>query len=74
MACLTLSPGARKPFPCTTSCCRSRAPRRRKPTVRPRILVADDNSDMRQYLARLLSEQYEVETVANGRSALQSRA
>ena len=39
--------------------------------LRPRILVADDNSDMRQYLARLLSEQYEVETVANGRSALQ---
>src|SRR5580704_18061804 len=28
----------------------------------PRILIADDNSDMRQYLARLLSEQYEVQT------------
>jgi signal transduction histidine kinase len=40
--------------------------------VRPRVLVADDNSDMRQYLARLLSEQYEVEAVADGQSALQS--
>jgi signal transduction histidine kinase len=39
---------------------------------RPRVLVADDNSDMRQYLARLLSEQYEVETVADGQAALQA--
>jgi CheY-like chemotaxis protein len=40
--------------------------------VRPRVLIADDNSDMRHYLARLLSEQYEVETVADGQSVLQS--
>ncbi len=40
--------------------------------VRPRVLVADDNSDMRQYLSRLLSEQYEVETVADGEAALQA--
>jgi signal transduction histidine kinase len=40
--------------------------------VRPRVLIADDNSDMRQYLARLLSEQYEVETVTDGQAALQS--
>ena len=40
--------------------------------VRPRVLVADDNSDMRQYLSRLLSEQYEVETVADGQAALQA--
>jgi signal transduction histidine kinase len=40
--------------------------------VRPRVLIADDNSDMRQYLARLLSEQYEVETVADGHEALQA--
>jgi signal transduction histidine kinase len=39
---------------------------------RPRVLVADDNSDMRQYLARLLSEQYEVETVADGQAVLQA--
>ena len=37
---------------------------------RARILIADDNADMRQYLARLLGEQYEVETVPDGRSAI----
>jgi signal transduction histidine kinase len=40
--------------------------------ARPRVLIADDNSDMRQYLARLLSEQYEVETVADGQAAVQA--
>ena len=40
--------------------------------VRPRILVADDNSDMRQYLARLLSELYDVETVSDGEEAMQA--
>ena len=40
--------------------------------VRPRVLIADDNSDMRQYLARLLSEQYEVETVADGQAAIET--
>ena len=38
---------------------------------RPRILVADDNADMRQYVARLLAEHYEVETVPDGEAALQ---
>ena len=42
--------------------------------IRPRVLVADDNSDMRQYLSRLLSEQYKVETVADGQAAFQGRA
>ncbi len=37
---------------------------------RPRILVADDNADMRQYLARLLSERYVVRTFPDGRAAL----
>jgi signal transduction histidine kinase/PAS domain-containing protein len=40
--------------------------------LRARVLVVDDNSDMRQYLSRLLSEQYEVETVADGQAALQA--
>jgi signal transduction histidine kinase len=40
--------------------------------VRPRVLIADDNSDMRQYLARLLSEHYEVETAADGQAAIQA--
>ncbi len=35
-----------------------------------RVLVADDNADMRSYLARLLSSHYEVELAANGEEAL----
>jgi len=35
-----------------------------------RILLADDNADMRDYLKRLLSQQYEVEAVADGIAAL----
>ncbi len=37
---------------------------------RPRLLIADDNADMRQYLARLLTERYNVQTVSNGQAAL----
>ncbi len=37
---------------------------------RPRILVVDDNADMRQYVARLLSGRYEVQTAADGQAAL----
>ncbi len=35
-----------------------------------RILLADDNADMRDYLKRLLSQYYEVESVADGVAAL----
>jgi PAS domain S-box-containing protein len=37
-----------------------------------RILLADDNADMRSYMQRLLGEEYEVEAVADGESALQT--
>ncbi len=37
---------------------------------RPRVLVADDNADMRAYLRRLLGDLYQVETAANGQDAL----
>ncbi|HEY0194924.1 MAG TPA: ATP-binding protein, partial [Kofleriaceae bacterium] len=37
---------------------------------RPRIVVADDNADMRDYLRRLLVGRWEVEAVGNGRVAL----
>jgi PAS domain S-box-containing protein len=43
---------------------------KQKAGVRPRVLVADDNGDMRQYLRRLLAEAYEVEVVADGTAAL----
>jgi signal transduction histidine kinase/DNA-binding response OmpR family regulator len=36
----------------------------------PRILVADDNADMRDYLTRLLAERHDVTAVADGRAAL----
>ena len=35
-----------------------------------RILLADDNADMRQYVLRLLGDNYEVQAVSNGREAL----
>lgn len=35
-----------------------------------RILIADDNADMRLYLKRLLSKSYRVEAVGNGEAAL----
>ncbi len=37
---------------------------------RSRVLLADDNADMRGYIHRLLSEHYEVEAVADGSAAL----
>ena len=38
--------------------------------MRPRVLVADDNADMREYIRRLLAERYEVETAPDGAAAL----
>lgn len=40
------------------------------PGGRPRILLADDNADMRDYVSRLLGDQYAVEAVADGAAAL----
>ena len=37
---------------------------------RPRVLLADDNADMRDYMRRLLAERYEVAAVADGAAAL----
>lgn len=37
---------------------------------RPRILIGDDNADMRDYLRRLLAARYEIEAVADGEAAL----
>ena len=39
-------------------------------TPRPRVLLADDNADMRDYLRRLLAGDYEVSAVGDGRAAL----
>ncbi len=37
---------------------------------RARVLLADDNADLRDYLTRLLASRYEVQAVANGAQAL----
>ncbi|MCE3284293.1 MAG: tmoS, partial [Steroidobacteraceae bacterium] len=38
--------------------------------LRPRVLVADDNADMRAYLSRICGERWDVETVGDGLAAL----
>ncbi|GCE15585.1 ATP-binding protein [Tengunoibacter tsumagoiensis] len=38
----------------------------------PRIVLADDNGDMREYIKRLLESSFEVEAVTNGALALQA--
>jgi signal transduction histidine kinase len=43
---------------------------RHSETKLERVLLADDNADMREYVARLLGEHYRVESVANGDEAL----
>ena len=37
---------------------------------KPRVLIADDNADLRIYLRHLLGTAYEIETVSNGEAAL----
>jgi PAS domain S-box-containing protein len=39
---------------------------------RERIVMAEDNADMRDYVARLLSERWEVEAVGDGNAALEA--
>jgi len=41
-------------------------------SLRPRLLLADDNADMRNYVHRLLEPHYSVEAVANGALALEA--
>jgi len=41
-------------------------------TAGARILLADDNADMRQYVQRLLEPHYQVEAVTDGQAALEA--
>lgn len=45
-------------------------PRRRTQQRKPRLLLAEDAADLTEYLTDLLSESYEVVTVADGEAAL----
>ena len=38
----------------------------------PRVILADDNADMREYISHILGEGYEVVTVSNGAEALEA--
>jgi PAS domain S-box-containing protein len=42
------------------------------PGRRPRVLLADDNADMRDYVSRLLGDRYDTIVVADGRAALEA--
>jgi signal transduction histidine kinase len=42
-----------------------------KPDSRGRVLLADDNSDMRDYIQRLLDPHFDVESVSDGQLALE---
>jgi PAS domain S-box-containing protein len=44
------------------------------PAERPRILLADDNADMRDYVRRLLAGRYDVTAVADGVAAREAAA
>jgi signal transduction histidine kinase/serine phosphatase RsbU (regulator of sigma subunit) len=46
-------------------------PRGGRPGDRPRVLFADDNEDMRDYVGRLLGARFDVRIVTNGRQALE---
>ena len=50
----------------------SLAPPADSDTPRPRLLLADDNADMRGYIERLLAPHYEVQAVNNGKLALEA--
>lgn len=49
----------------------AKAPKHETPRQpRPRVLLAEDNPDMRGYITRLLGRDYQVEAVADGHAAL----
>ncbi len=54
------------------TCTPSRCPPGKGADASKKILVVEDNADMRQYLLKLLRPCWQVETVANGASALQA--
>ncbi len=50
----------------------ARSPAPRRGETEDRIVFADDNADMRDYVARLLGERWSVEAVSDGAAALES--
>lgn len=68
--------GARRPVPQDSSIEVQSAPvpppNRSTPTEAGRILLVDDNADMREYLGRLLRPRWKVDAVGDGQAALES--
>ena len=73
------SPTTYEPEATTAPTCRPTASRAARADIstsdaggddRPRVLVADDNADMRQYVVRLLAEHYRIQAVPDGEAAL----
>jgi signal transduction histidine kinase len=60
-----------KPAPATVTDA-LRVDRRFEATFGARVLLADDNADMRGYFGTLLSPDYQLETAADGEAALQA--
>ncbi len=50
---------------------RSVVPENKEKATRPRILLADDNADMRHYLCRIMHHDYHVDAVSDGQTALE---
>ncbi len=48
------------------------APTSERGGPRPRVLLADDNEDMRRHVTRVLDEHFEVHAVADGEAALEA--
>jgi len=65
----TLAPGS-SPAGTAASPTAEALPRPADALPRPRILLVDDNADMRDFVEELLALHYEVETAANGEQAL----
>jgi signal transduction histidine kinase/DNA-binding response OmpR family regulator len=56
----------------TVSAPRAGVPAIGRDAAQARVLVADDNADMREYISRLLGEQWTIDAVSDGASALAS--
>ncbi|MFE5813160.1 SpoIIE family protein phosphatase [Streptomyces sp. NPDC056479] len=68
----TATPAARTPHaPTTHDAPQSPGPHETDRPHRPRLLVVDDNADMRAYLIQLLQPDYDVLLAADGRAALE---
>ena len=65
-------PGAREPSVAAKVPERPKPPERRSAQVLPKVVIAEDNEDMRDYIRESLAEQFEVIPCEDGRAALRA--